>query len=52
MKKFRLISTTCKRCGKEIYTGNKSFYGNNEDKAKYDRICQDCITPEEKHIDC
>lgn len=48
-KKFELIKTICRRCGKSIYTGNRSLYGLNKSKAELDRICKDCITPEEKH---
>jgi RNase P subunit RPR2 len=46
--KFQLIETTCKRCGRPLITGNRSLYGFNEQKARLDRICKDCITPEEQ----
>jgi hypothetical protein len=46
--KFQLIKTTCKRCGCDLYTGNRSLYGFNKQKAELDRICGNCITPEEK----
>ncbi len=46
-QKFKLIATTCRRCGKPVTTGNRSLYGNDAAKAKLDRICSDCITPEE-----
>jgi ribosomal protein L37E len=48
-KKFELIETTCRRCGKKIYTGNRSLFGFDKEKAELDRICDSCITPEEKH---
>ncbi len=46
--KFRLIETTCRRCGKVLYTGNRSLYGFDKEKAELDRICKDCINPEEQ----
>jgi len=45
--KFKLIPTTCPRCKKEVYTGNRSLYGADQARAKYKGICSDCITPEE-----
>jgi hypothetical protein len=47
--KFQLIQTTCKRCGVSLYTGNRSLYGHDREKAKYDRICAKCITAEEQN---
>ena len=44
---IKIISTTCRRCGKPIATLNKSLYGCDELKAKLDRICTDCITVDE-----
>jgi hypothetical protein len=46
-QKFRLIETTCKRCGKKLFTGNRSLYGFDKEKTELDRLCKDCITPEE-----
>jgi len=28
--RFQLVQTTCKRCGKPIYTGNRSLFGLDE----------------------
>jgi hypothetical protein len=47
--KFQLIETTCKRCGKKVFTGNRSLFGFDKEKAELDRICSDCITPEEQN---
>ena len=47
--KFRLIHTTCRRCGKPLMTGSRSLYGNDAAKARLDRICGDCVTDEERH---
>ena len=47
--KFQLIETTCKRCGKKLFTGNRSLFGLDKEKAKLDRICKNCITPEEQN---
>ena len=46
--KFRLMETTCRKCGKPLMTGNRSLFGLDQAKAKLDRICKDCITPEEQ----
>lgn len=48
MSKFRIVTTKCRRCGRQVGTGNKSLWGNDKAKAKLDRICSDCITPEER----
>jgi len=48
-QKFHLIQTTCKRCGKPLMTGNRSLFGFDKEKAELDRICKNCITPEENH---
>ena len=45
--KVRILTTTCRRCGKPIATLNKSLYGLDELKARLDRICTDCITVDE-----
>jgi len=47
--KFRLLKTTCRRCGKVVFTGNRSLYGFDKEKAELDRICKNCITPEEQN---
>ena len=49
-KKFELIETTCRRCGKSLMTGNRSLFGFDKEKNQYDRICSQCITLEEKHF--
>lgn len=46
--KYKLSSTKCKRCGKNIMSSNKSLHGANETHAKYSGICSECITPEER----
>lgn len=47
-KRFELQKTTCQRCGKDIYTGNRSLYGMDDLKAKYGRICSACMTEAER----
>jgi len=47
-KRFYLVETTCKRCGKPLMTGNRSLFGMDKEKAELDRICSACITAEEK----
>ena len=46
--KFHLIHTNCRRCGKPLMTGSRSLFGMDEAKKQLDRLCGDCITPEEK----
>lgn len=50
MRKSRIaiFKTHCKRCGKEVYTTNRSITGADALKAELGSICQDCITPEEE----
>jgi hypothetical protein len=45
--KFRLIQSTCRRCGKPVTTSNHSLHGSDVTKARWDRICGACMTPEE-----
>lgn len=47
-KPIQVITTSCRRCGKQLATLNRSITGADELKAKYDRICADCITKEEE----
>jgi hypothetical protein len=47
-KRISIISTNCRRCGKSISTLNRSITGADALKAKLDKICQDCITPDEE----
>ena len=46
---MKLKQTTCKRCGRPITTSIKSITQADNLKKKYDRICPNCITPEERH---
>lgn len=50
MRKSRIqvITTSCRRCSKPLATLNRSITGADDLKAKYDRICADCITKEEE----
>lgn len=43
----RLITTSCKRCGKSVASSTR--FQHTEAYAKYGRICEECITPEEQH---
>ena len=47
-QRFHLVVTHCPRCGKEVFTGNRSLWGADSTKAKYNGICSNCITPEER----
>ena len=46
--RFTIQMTTCRRCGKALATGSRSLYGADAAKARLDRICRSCITPEEQ----
>lgn len=46
--RFHLVPTTCRRCGKAIYTGSKALVGTPEMKARYERLCESCFTPDER----
>ena len=48
-QKFQLIETTCKRCGKKLFTGNRSLFGFDKEKSELGRICKNCITSEENN---
>ena len=48
--KFELYQTTCKRCGCTLYTGSRSLFGNDDLKKRLERLCDGCITAEEKEL--
>jgi hypothetical protein len=45
---LRILTTTCRRCGKPVATASRSLYGADAAKARLDRICEACCTPEER----
>ena len=45
---IQVITTSCRRCGKQLATLNLSITGADELKQKFDRICANCITKEEE----
>ncbi len=45
---FQLVTTSCRRCGKALMTGSRSLFGADAAKARLDRICEACVTPEER----
>lgn len=48
MSKTMLMETTCKGCGKTIFTLRKAIHTNEEIRQKYSRLCNDCMSPEMK----
>lgn len=46
-RKFYLVKTQCRRCGTSLFTSNRSITGADAAKRQYDRLCEDCTTPEE-----
>ena len=50
MKPIQIVTTKCKRCGKQIATGSRSLIGLDSLKSALGDICNDCITPEERQI--
>lgn len=47
MKRISLIKTNCKKCGKELYTTNRSLYGLDALKAEAGSVCEACTSAEE-----
>lgn len=45
-RKTMLLETTCKGCGKTIYTLRKAIHTNEAIRSKYSRICDECMSPE------
>jgi hypothetical protein len=46
---MNLVKVNCKRCKKPIMTLSKSLHGvKDSEKARFDRLCNDCITDEER----
>jgi hypothetical protein len=47
--KIQIITAPCRRgCGTQLATASRSIYGADEAKRKYELICNDCLTAEEK----
>jgi hypothetical protein len=47
-KRIAIIVSKCRRCGKPLATASRSIWGADAIKKKYELICDDCLTPEEK----
>lgn len=45
--KIKLLSCNCKRCGKELLTADRSFYGLNKEKEQFGVVCSACANPKE-----
>ena len=50
MKQIRIVTTKCKRCGKQLATANQSLTGLDSLKAALGDICAACITTSERQI--
>lgn len=48
VRPIRFLTTTCRRCGRPLVTTDRSIHGADAAKARYDRICSACVTPEEE----
>lgn len=48
-RKIEIIHVSCKRCGCALVTTSRSIYGADALKAELGSICEQCITPEERH---
>jgi hypothetical protein len=46
--RIRIIQTACRRCGAPVATASRSVWGLDALKAKLERICEACMTPEEQ----
>ncbi len=49
MRRISITMTKCERCKKPIATMSQPLLGTNAEKARFDRICMDCATEEEKY---
>jgi len=47
MSKIKLIPVACERCGRKIYTTNKSIHGIDTLKEETEICCSDCVTADE-----
>jgi hypothetical protein len=47
-KRIAIVKTSCKRCGKPLFSTNRSIHGASRLHAKYAGICSVCTTEEEK----
>jgi hypothetical protein len=43
-----ILTTSCRRCGRPLATASRSLTGADAAKEQYDRICERCVTPEER----
>ena len=50
MKPIQIVTTKCKRCGKQIATGSRSLIGLDSLKSALGDICAACITTSERQI--
>jgi hypothetical protein len=46
-KRIGIVPTKCKRCGRKIYTANRSIHGLDKLKEALGSICSNCATDEE-----
>ncbi len=47
MDRKNLVKTTCRRCGKKIYTSSGGNFTARPSYRKYGRICAACLTEQE-----
>ena len=46
---MRIITVSCKRCGKEVSAAARSLLGLDTLKSSFGVLCQDCVTQEEQY---
>jgi hypothetical protein len=46
--KIQILTVSCRRCDKQLATASRSLFGADAAKARLDRICEGCATPEER----
>lgn len=48
-KRIQIHTAKCRRgCGKTLATTNRSIWGDEASKAKFELICEDCMTGDER----
>lgn len=46
--RIQLVPANCERCGREVYTANRSLFGLDHLKAKWGVLCNVCTTEAEQ----
>lgn len=47
-RRITIIVSKCRRCGCKLATASRSIWGDEATKKKYELICDNCLTDDEK----